>query len=86
MAESDAFGAVGSVDWIGATGAGDLAARGLPVLALVSLDADGLPRNDHQLADLAESVDAACLVRAADFAAAVVEASRRGEGDPLVII
>jgi hypothetical protein len=53
---------------------------------LVSTDPDGLPRNDHQPIDPPESVDAACVVRAADFAAAVVEASRRGEGDALAII
>jgi hypothetical protein len=86
LAESGAFGAIGAVDWIGATGVGALAARGLPVLALVSTDPDGLPRNDHQALDPPESVDAVCVVRAADFAAAVVEASRRGEGDALAII
>jgi hypothetical protein len=86
VAESGAFGAIGAVDWIGATGVAGLAARGLPVLALVSTDPDGLPRNDHQPIDPPESVDAACVVRAADFAAAVVEASRRGEGDALAII
>ena len=86
LAESGAFGPIGAVDWVGATGVGALAARGLPVLALVSTDPDGLPRNDHQPLDPPESVDAACVVRAADFAAAVVEASRRGEGDALAII
>ena len=86
LAESGAFGSIGAVDWIGATGVAELAARGLPVLALVSTDPDGLPRNDHQPVDPPESVDAACVVRAADFAAAVVEASRRGEGDALAIV
>jgi len=86
VAESGAFGAIGAVDWIGATGVAALAARGLPVLALVSTDPDGLPRNDHRPIDPPESVDIACVVRAADFAAAVVEASRRGEGDALAII
>ncbi|HXK24580.1 MAG TPA: hypothetical protein VMS55_18055 [Myxococcota bacterium] len=86
LAESCAFGSIGAVDWIGATGVAALAARGMPVLALVSTDPDGLPRNDHQPIDPPESVDAACVVRAADFAAAVVEASRRGEGDALAIV
>src|SRR5262249_43454514 len=58
LAESGAFGSIGAVDWIGATGVAALAARGLPVLALVSTDPDGLPRNDHQPVDPPESVDA----------------------------
>jgi hypothetical protein len=86
VAESGAFGAIDAVDWIGATGAAPAAARELPVLALVSLDAQQLPRNDHLAADVVESVDAATLVRAADFAAAIVEALRRGESDPLAIV
>jgi hypothetical protein len=38
------------------------------------------------MADLPESVDTASIVRAADFAAAVVEAARRGEDAPLAIV
>jgi len=86
VAESGAYGDIGSVEWIGATGAADVAARGLPLLSLVALDAQGLPGRDHQMADLPESVDTASIVRAADFAAAVVEAARRGEDAPLAIV
>jgi hypothetical protein len=86
VAESGAYGEVGKVDWIGATGAADVAARGLPLLTLVALDAQGLPGRDHQMADVPASIDAVGIVRAADFAAAVVEAARRGEADPLAIV
>jgi hypothetical protein len=86
VAESGAFGAVDAVEWVGATGAAEIAARGLPMLVLVSLDPDGLPGLDHQADDSPSRVDTPCVVRAADFAAAVVEAARRGESDPLAII
>lgn len=86
VAESGAFGAVGSVDWVGVTGVAAAASRDLSVLALVSLDADGLSRNDHLPADVAGALDPACVVRAADFAAATLEAARRGESDPLAIV
>ncbi len=86
VAESGAFGEVGAVDRVGATGACVAAARDLHALALVSLDEDGRPRHDRQLADLPEALDMSSVVRAADFAAAVVVASLRGESDPLAIV
>lgn len=86
VAESGALGEVGAVDWVGHTGAAVGAARDLHVLALVSLDPDGRPRNEARLADLPEALDTSNLVRAADFGAAVVVASLRGEADPLAIV
>jgi hypothetical protein len=86
VAESGAFGDVAPVDWVGRTGAAVAAARDLHVLVLVSLDEDGRPRCEARSSDLPEALDLGTVVRAADFAAAVVVASLRGESDPLAIV
>ena len=86
VAESGAYGEIGAVDWVGTTGAAVAAERGLHALALVSLDAGGRPRGEGRADDEPSRLDMANVVRTADFAAAVAEASLRGESDPLAFV
>ena len=90
LAEGGAFADVSPVDLAGRTAARHGARRGCSVLALVALEEDGAPRGDRDRAgaegDVAESLDLQTVVRAADFAAAVIVAAWRGESDPLAIV
>lgn len=86
LAEGGAYREVTPIDFVGETAARLPAARGLHALALLSLDPDGAPRGDRDEADLPESLDMETVVRAADFAAAIVAAGWRGDSDPLAIV
>ena len=46
-------------------------AAGYPALSLISLEANGVPRNYHRVEDTVEALDMTMVVRAADFGAAV---------------
>ena len=52
----------------------------------MALEADVIPRNYHQMEDVAEALDMECVIRSADFAVAVAVAWLRGEADPLAIV
>ncbi|HSQ01326.1 MAG TPA: hypothetical protein VL049_29240 [Candidatus Dormibacteraeota bacterium] len=51
------------------------AAAGYPALSLISLEANGVPRNYHRVEDTVEALDMGMVVRAADFGAAVAMAA-----------
>lgn len=86
LAEGGAFADVTPADFTGETDARRAVSRGLDALCLVALDPDGAPHRDHAPDDVSEDLDMGTVVRAADFAAAVVAAAWRGESDPLAIV
>jgi hypothetical protein len=86
LAEGGAYREITPVDLVGETDARAAAARGLHALALIALEPDGAPRGERSPDDPPESLDLEAVVRAADFAAAVVVAGWRGESDPLAIV
>jgi hypothetical protein len=90
LAEGGAYPGVSEAHLAGATAAREIARRGGSVLSVVALEADGAPRGARDRAgaagDVAASLDMETVVRAADFAAAVVVAAWRGEADPLAVV
>jgi hypothetical protein len=79
LAAGDEFGAVTPADLLAATDGNVPAALGYPTLSLISLEANGVPRNYHRTEDTVDAIDTATVVRAADFGAAVAVAALRGE-------
>jgi hypothetical protein len=86
LAEGGAYREISSADLVGRTDAGVAAARGLHALSLLSLASDAGAPEDDAGADVPEALDMETVVRAADFAAAIVVAGWRGESDPLAIV
>ena len=56
---------------------------GYPTLSLISLEANGVPRNYHRVEDTVDGIDMSTVVRAADFGAAVAQAALRGAAGPI---
>jgi Iap family predicted aminopeptidase len=83
VAAGGAFGEVTPTDLLAGTDGHVPAQYGYPALSLISLEANGVPRNYHRLADTVEGMDTATVLRAADFAAAVALAALRGEAGPI---
>jgi hypothetical protein len=77
LAASGAFGEVTPTDLLAATDGHVPATRGYPTLSLITLEANGVPRNYHRPDDTVDAIDTAVVVRAADFAAAVAAAALR---------
>lgn len=73
VAASGEFGEVTATDLLAATDGHVPASRGYPTLSLISLEANGVPRNYHRVEDTVDALDLAMVVRAADFGAAVVK-------------
>lgn len=65
------WGDVTPTDLLAATDGHVPAGAGYPALSLISLEANGVPRNYHRVEDTVEALDMAMVVRAADFGAAV---------------
>ncbi len=86
VAASGAFGEVTPTDLLAGTDGHVPAGQGFPALSLISLEANGVPRNYHRLDDLPAGIDLAMVVRAADFGAAVATSAIRGDADPITII
>jgi hypothetical protein len=80
LAASGAFGEVTPTDLLAATDGHVPATRGYPTLSLITLEANGVPRNYHRPDDTVDAIDTAVVVRAADFAAAVAAAALRSPG------
>ena len=59
---------------------------GFQALSLISLEADGLPRNRRLASDLPASLDMETVIRAADFGAAVARSALRGEAGPIALL
>jgi hypothetical protein len=75
------FGDIAATDLLAATDGHVPAQHDYPALSLISLEANGVPRNYHRPEDTADAIDLAMVVRAADFGAAVVvDALRAREG------
>jgi len=83
LGEGGGFGAIAPVQLLAGTDGHVPAGRGYPALSLISLEANGVPRNYHRPEDLPEALDADLVVRAADFGAAVVRATLGGEAAPI---
>jgi hypothetical protein len=83
VAASDAFGAITGTDLLAATDGHVPADIGYPTLSLISLEANGVPRNYHRLEDTVDGIDMPLVVRAADFGAAVLKAALRGAAGPI---
>jgi Iap family predicted aminopeptidase len=86
VAAGGGFGEVSATELVVDTDGSVPTARGYPTLSLVSLEAGGFARNDHQPDDRPEALDMATVVRAADFGAAAVHAVLRGESGPIAIL
>ena len=83
VAATDGFGAITVTDLLAATDGHVPADLGYPTLSLISLEANGVPRNYHRLEDTVDGIDMSMVVRAADFGAAVAQAALRGATGPL---
>lgn len=75
LAREGSWGDVSPTDLLAATDGHVPAAAGYPTLSLISLEANGVPRNYHRVEDTVEALDMALVVRAADFGAAVALAA-----------
>ena len=62
-------------DLLAATDGHVPAGAGYPALSLISLEANGVPRNYHRVEDTVDALDMGMVVRAADFGAAVALAA-----------
>ena len=78
IAAGGAHGDVTPTDLLAATDGHVPAKHGYPTLSLISLEANGVPRNYHRAEDTVDAIDSAVVVRAADFGAAVATAALRG--------
>lgn len=76
-------GEITPVDLLAATDGCVPAKLGYPTLSLISLEANGVPRNYHRLEDTIDGIDPSMLVRAGVFGAAVASAALRGEAGPI---
>jgi hypothetical protein len=86
VSASGLFGELTPVDWPEDTDGGVAVLGGFQALSLISLEANGLPRNQRLASDLPASLDMATVIRAADFGAAVARAALRGESGPIAIL
>jgi hypothetical protein len=86
VSASGLFGELTPVDWPEDTDGGVAVRGGFLALSLISLEADGLPRNQRLASDLPASLDMATVIRAADFGAAVARAALRGEAGPIALL
>jgi len=86
VSASGLFGELTPVDWPEDTDGGVAVRAGFQALSLITLEADGLPRNHRPASDLPASLDMATVIRAADFGAAVARAALRGEAGPIAIL
>jgi len=83
VAASGQFGEITPVDLLAGTDGCIPAAAGYPALSLISLEANGVPRNYHRLEDTVDGIDPNMLVRAGDFGAAVAKAALHGAAGPI---
>lgn len=83
VAASGAFGDVTPTDLLANTDGHVPAHHDYPALSVISLEANGVPRNYHRLEDTVDGIDTAVVIRAADFAAAVASAALSGKGGPI---
>ena len=86
VSSSGLFGELTPVDWPEDSDGGVAVRGGFQALSLLSLEADGLPRNQRPASDLPASLDMATVICAADFGAAVARAALRGESGPIAIL
>lgn len=79
VAATGGFGSVTPTELLAGTDGHVPARLGYPTLSLISLEANGVPRNYHRLEDIVEDIDSEVVIRAADFGAAVALAALRGD-------
>jgi hypothetical protein len=78
LATEEAWADITPVDLLAATDGHVPAAAGYPALSLISLEANGVPRNYHRVEDTVDALDMDMVVRAADFGATVVLTALNG--------
>jgi len=83
VAAGGAFGTVTPTDLLAGTDGHVPAERGYPTLSLISLEANGVPRNYHLAEDTVDGIDMSLVVRAGDFGAAVAQAALDGATGPV---
>ncbi|HVM95334.1 MAG TPA: hypothetical protein VMT89_03040, partial [Candidatus Acidoferrales bacterium] len=83
LAASGAFGEVTPTHLLAGTDGNVSARKGYPSLSLISLEANGIPRNYHRVEDTVDGIDLGMVVRSADFGAAAANAVLHGALDPL---
>jgi hypothetical protein len=83
VAAGGSFGTVTPTDLMANTDGHVPAHHDYPSLSMISLEANGVPRNYHRLEDTVDGIDMATVVRAADFAAAVASAALSDAGGPI---
>jgi hypothetical protein len=86
VSASGLFGELTAVDWPEDTAGGVATREGFQALSLISLEADGLPRNRRLASDLPTLLDMESVIRASDFGVAVARAALRGEAGPIAIL
>ncbi len=79
VAAAGKHGEITPVDLLAGTDGCIPAKLGYPTLSLISLEANGVPRNYHRVEDTIDGIDPKMLVRAGDFGAAVAAAALRGD-------
>jgi hypothetical protein len=77
IAADGSHGEITPTDLLAATDGHVPAALGYPTLSLISLEANGVPRNYHRVEDTVDALDMTMVVRAADFGTAVALAALR---------
>jgi hypothetical protein len=75
VAAGGAHGEITPTDLLAATDGHVPASHGYPTLSLISLEANGVPRNYHRVEDTVDALDMGLVIRAADFGAAVALAA-----------
>ena len=83
VASTEEFRDVTPTDLLAGTDGHVPAAHGYPTLSLISLEANGVPRNYHRPDDVVDALDMGTVVRSADFGAAVARAALRGHAGPI---
>jgi hypothetical protein len=77
IAADGSHGAITPTDLLAATDGHVPAGHGYPTLSLISLEANGVPRNYHRVEDTVDALDMGMVLRAADFGTAVALAALR---------
>ncbi|MBI3783538.1 MAG: M28 family peptidase [Deltaproteobacteria bacterium] len=83
LAASGRFGEVTPTHLLAGTDGNVPARKGYPALSLISLEANGVPRNYHRVEDTVDGIDLSMVVRSADFGSAAANAALHGALDPI---
>lgn len=85
LAAGGSFGEVTPTHLLAGTDGSVPAQLGYPTLSLITLEANGVPRNYHRPEDTVDGIDLSAVLRAADFGTAVARAALSGAAGPITI-